>query len=113
MEDAQARAGGVAWTVLGCLLILVSGPLLLLVAPSLKGLGVAAAGLIALAVLVVGVVLAGRWLGVFQRRRAGSAEQPGWLPLLVTLLTLLNATVILYYVVYYCAAVVLGGWNNV
>jgi len=110
---APERAGGVARTIAGCLLILVSAPLLLLVAPSLKGLDVVAAGLVAFAVLVAGVVLAGRWLGVFQRRPVGSVEQPGCLPLLVTLLTLLSAAVILYYVVYYCAGVVLNGWNSV
>ena len=105
------RAGGVARTVAGCLLILASAPVFMLVVPDFKGLGVAAAGLVAIAVLVAGVVLAGRWLGVFQRPPVGSVAQPGWLPLLVTLLTLLSVAVIVYYVVYYCAGAYLGGWN--
>jgi hypothetical protein len=111
MGDAQVRTQGVARTVAGCLLVAVSAPVFLLVAPAFKGLGVAAAGLAAFAVLVAGIILAGRWLGVFQRRRAGSVEQPGCLPLLVTLLALLSAAVILYYVVAYCAGAYLGGWN--
>jgi len=111
--DARVRAHGVARTVAGCLLVAATAPVFLLVAPAFKGLGVAVAGLVAFAVLVAGVILAGRWLGVFQRRPVGSVEQPGCLPLLVTLLTLLSAAVILYYVVYYCAGVVLNGWNSV
>jgi hypothetical protein len=109
--DAQVRAHGVARTIAGCLLIVASAPVFLLVTPAFKGLGVAAAGLIAFAVLVAGVILAGRWLGVFQRRRAGSVEQPGCLPLLVTLVALLSAAVLLYYVVYYFAGAYLGGWD--
>jgi len=47
------------------------------------------------------------WLGVF-RRRPGSVEQPGCLPLLVTLLALVGAAVILCCVVYYSAGAYLG-----
>jgi len=111
MDDTQVRTGSVAQTAAGCLLILASAPVFLWVVPNFKGLGVVVAGLVALAVLVVGIVVAGRWLGVFRRRRESSVEQPGCLPLLVTLLALLNAAVILYYVVYYGIAAFLGGWN--
>jgi hypothetical protein len=111
VADAEAHAGGVLRTVVGCLLILVSAPVFMAVVPQFKGLGVVVVGLIALAGLTIGVILAGRWLGVFRRRRVGSVEQTGCLPLLVTLLTLLNAAVIIYYVVYYGAGAYLGGWN--
>jgi len=108
--DAEVRTGGVARTVLGCLLILASAPVFLWLVPNFKGFGVVTAGLIALSVIVVGIFLAGRWLGVI-RRRQGSLEQQGCLPLLVTLLALVSAAVILYYVVYYGAGAYLGGWN--
>lgn len=110
MGDAGAPTVGVARTAVGCLLILGSAPVFVWLAPDLKGLGVVAAGLVALSVIVMGIFLAGRWLGVF-RRRGGSAEQPGCLPLLVTLLALVSAAVILYYVVIYGAGASLGGWN--
>jgi hypothetical protein len=109
--DARVRAHGVVRTVAGCLLVAASAPVFLLVVPAFKGLGVVAVGLAAFAVLAAGITLAGRWLGVFQRRRAGSVEQPGCLPLLVTLLALLSAAVILYYVAAYCAGAYLGGWD--
>jgi len=111
VQDADVRTGSLVRTVAGCLLILASAPAFLRLAPNFKGLGVVAAGLVALSVLVVGIVLAGRWLGVFRRRRVGSVEQPGCMPLLVTLLALLSAAVILYYVVYYGAGAYLGGWD--
>jgi hypothetical protein len=73
--------------------------------PYVKGLGVVAASLVSLSVLGAGIFLAGRWLGVFRRRRSGSVEQPGCLPLLVTLFALVSAAVI----VYYGAGACLGG----
>lgn len=111
MGDAEARKVSVARTAAGCLFILVSAPVFLWLVHNFEGLGVVAAGLAALSVLVVGTVLAGRWLGVFRRRRPGSVEQPGCLPLLVTLFALLSAAVIVYYVVIYGASAYLGGWN--
>ena len=67
-------------------------------------------GLAAFAVLVAGVVLAGRWLGVFQGRQENPREQQqGCLQLLVTLLALLAGAVILYYLVYYGAGAYLRG----
>jgi hypothetical protein len=98
-------------TVAGVALIILSAPVFLAVVPSFKGLGVVIAGAVALAVLVLGILLAGHWLGVFQRRHVDDVSQPGCLPLLVTLLALLEAAVILYYVVYYGAGAYLGGWN--
>ncbi len=74
------------------------------------GLGVVAAGLVALASLAFGVFLAGRWLGV-RSRRVQSAEQPGCLPLLMTLFTLLSVAIVLFYTIYYGAGAYLGGWN--
>ena len=110
MRDAEARKAGASRTAVGCLFILASAPLFFWVAPGFRGLGVVAAGLVALLVLGLGVFLAGRWLVVFGRRR-GSVERPGCLPLLVTRLALLSAAMILYYVVYYGAGAFLGGWN--
>jgi hypothetical protein len=111
VRDTEVRSRGIARIIVGCLLIVVSAPLFLWLVPNFKGLGVVAAGLVALFVLVAGILLAGRWLGVFRRRRTGSVEQPGCLPLLVTLLALLSAAVVLYYVVYYGAGAFLGGWD--
>jgi len=75
--------------------------------PIFKGLGIVAAGLVALLMLGAGIFLAGRWLGVFRRRRTGSVEQPGCQLLLVTLFALVSAAVI----VYYGAGACLGGRN--
>jgi hypothetical protein len=102
---------GVARNLTGVALIVLSAPAFLAVVSDYKGLGVVAAGVVALGVLAFGVCLAGRWLGVFERRHLGDVSQPGCLALLVTLLALLEAAVILYYVVLYGAGAVLGGWN--
>ncbi len=98
-------------SVVGVLLVIVSAPAFLLVAPALHGVGVVVAGTVALSALVAGIVLAGRWLGVFRRRREGPEKPQGCLPMFVTLLALLEAAAIVYYVVFYGAAASLGGWN--
>ena len=103
MGESPARSRGVTRTVIGCVLILVAAPAFLRIVPGYKGWSVIVAGAAALAVLVAGIVLAGGWLGVFERRSPGSVEQPGCLQLLVTLLALLAGAVILYYVVFYGA----------
>ena len=90
-------------TVVGLVLIVVAAPAYLWLTPGSKGWTVILGGLAALGVLVAGIALAGRWLGVFRRRRESSVEQQGCLQLLVTLLALLAGAVILYYVVYYGA----------
>ena len=78
--------------------------------PGSKGWTVVLGGLAALGVLVAGIVLAGRWLGVFQRRRENPREQQqGCMQLLVTLLALLAGALILYYVMYYGAGAFLRG----
>ena len=102
MAEAGSRAG-VVRTVVGLVLIVVAAPVYLRLIPGSKGWTVILGGLAALGVLATGVVLAGRWLGVFQRRRENPVEQQGCLQLLVTLLALLAGAAILYYVVYYGA----------
>lgn len=111
MEEREERTAGLARTLAGCLLILVTAPVFMAVVHWFAGLTVIAAGLVALAALACGVFLAGRWLGVFRRHRAGSAEQPGCLPLLMTLYTLLSVAIVLFYMIYYGAGAYLGGWN--
>lgn len=98
-------------TLCGVLLIVVSAPVFIAVVPGFKGMGVVGLGVVFLGVIAFGVFLAGRWLGVFERRRVDDVRQPGCLPLLVTLLALLEGAVIIYYVVYYGAGAYLGGWN--
>jgi hypothetical protein len=90
-------------TVIGLVLIIAVAPVYLVLIPGSKGWTVILGGLAAMGVLVAGIVLAGRWLGVFRRRRDNTYQQQGCLQLLVTLLALLAGAVILYYVVYYCA----------
>lgn len=109
MGESPTGSHGVVRTVIGCVLILVSAPVFLRIVPGYRGWSVVAAGAVALAVLVTGIVLAGGWLGVFERRSPGSVQQPGCLQLLVTLLVLLEGAVILYYVVYYGAGAYLRG----
>ena len=111
MEEREERTAGLARTLAGCLLILVTAPVFMAVVHRFAGLAVVGAGLIALAALAFGAFLAGRWLGVFRSRRPGSVEQPGCLPLLVTLYTLLSVAVVLFYTIYYGAGAYLGGWN--
>ena len=103
MNETEARTGGVLRTVVGLVLIVAAAPAYLWLIPGSKGWTVILGGLAALGVLVAGIALAGRWLGVFRRRRENSVEQQGCLQLLVTLLALLAGAVILYYMVYYGA----------
>ncbi len=110
MTDTEPRARGVLRTIVGLILILAAAPVYLWLIPGSKGWTVVLGGLAALGVLVAGIVLAGHWLGVFQRRRENPREQQqGCLQLLVTLLALLAGAVILYYVVYYGAGAFLRG----
>jgi hypothetical protein len=109
MAKTAEETTGVWRTVAGLLLILGAAPVYLWLIPGSKGGTVILGGLAALGVLVAGVVLAGHWLGVLQRRRVGSVEQQGCLQLLVTLLVLLAAAAILYSVVYYGAGAHLRG----
>lgn len=111
MEEEQERMAGPVRTLAGCLIILATAPVFMAVVHRFAGLGVVAAGLVALASLAFGVFLAGRWLGVLRGRRTQSAEQPGCLPLLMTLLTLLSVAIVLFYTIYYGAGAYLGGWN--
>ena len=111
VEDEQKRAAGLARTLAGCLIILATAPVFMAVAPRFAGLGVVAAGVVALASLAFGVFLAGRWLGIFRGRPTQSTAQPGCLPLLMTLLTLVSVAIVLFYTVYYGAGAYLGGWN--
>jgi hypothetical protein len=108
-EEAEERAG-VARTIIGLVLIVGAAPAYLGLAPGHQGWSVILGGLAAFAALGAGVALAGRWLGVFQRRRENPREQQqGCLQLLVTLLTLLAGAAILYYMVYYGAGAYLRG----
>jgi glucose uptake protein GlcU len=108
-ETTDGRAG-VARTIIGLVLIVGAAPLYLGLSPGHQGWAVILGGLAALAVLVAGIVLAGRWLGVFQRRRENPREQQqGCLQLLVTLLALLAGAAILYYMMYYGAGAYLRG----
>ncbi len=110
MGDTEPRTRGVLRTIVGVILILAAAPAYLLVIPGSKGWTGVLGGLAALGVLVMGIVLAGHWLGVFQRRRENPREQQqGCMQLLVTLLALLAGAVILYYVVYYGAGAFLRG----
>jgi hypothetical protein len=104
MAEKERTGGGVGRTIAGLVLIVAAAPVYLWLIPGYRGWTVILGGLAALAVLVTGIVLAGRWLGVFQRRRENPLEQQqGCLQLLVTLLALLAGAAILYYVVYYGA----------
>jgi hypothetical protein len=110
MADPGARKVGVARTVAGIVLILVVAPVFLLLIPGRDDLAVLVGGVVALGVLALGVVLAGRWIGVFQRRRENPREQQqGCVQMLVTLLALLAGAAILYYVVFYGAGVFMRG----
>ena len=110
MTGTELRSGGVLRTIVGLVLILAAAPVYFWLIPGSKGWTVVLGGLAALGVLVAGIVLAGRWLGVFQRRRENPREQQqGCMQLLVTLLALLAGALILYYVVYYGAGAYLRG----
>lgn len=106
----KERTGGVGRTVAGLALIVAAAPVFLWLVPGHKGWTVILGGLAALAALAAGIVLAGHWLGVFQRRRENPLEQQqGCLQILVTLLALLAGAVIIYYVIYYGAGAYLRG----
>jgi hypothetical protein len=109
MTGTTDERHGAVRTLAGLALILAAAPVFLWLIPGHKGWTVIIGGLAALGVIVAGVVLAGRWLGVFRRRPVGSVEQQGCLPLLMTLTTLLACAAILYYVVYYGAGAFLRG----
>jgi peptidoglycan/LPS O-acetylase OafA/YrhL len=101
---------GVGRTVVGLVLIVAAAPVFMALVPGQKGWTVILGGLAALAALVAGILLAGHWLGVFQRRRENPLEQQqGCLQLLVTLLALLAGAAIIYYVIYYGAVAYLRG----
>ena len=102
-EPEEPQAGRVR-TAVGLVLIFAVAPVYFTIVWGHRGWWVVVAGVVALAVLVAGIVLAGRWLGVFQPRRENPREQQqGCLALLVTLFALLAGAGILYYVVYYGA----------
>jgi hypothetical protein len=104
MAQREAAGGGAGRTIAGLVLIVAAAPVFMWLVPGHKGWTVILGGLAALAALVAGILLAGRWLGVFQRRRENPLEQQqGCLQLLVTLLALLAGAAILYYVIYYGA----------
>jgi hypothetical protein len=107
LDEAGRERRGVGRTVVGCLLMLASGPVFLWLVPALHGLDVVVAGAGA---IVAGVVLAGPWLSVY-RRGDGSLKQQGCLALAVTLLALANVALILYRVVFYGAGSLMNGSN--
>ena len=110
MAEREVTGGVVGRTIAGLVLIVAAAPVFLALIPGHTGWTVILGGLIALGALVAGILLAGRWLGVFQRRRENPLEQQqGCLPLLVTLFALLAGATILYYVVYYGAGAYLRG----
>jgi len=109
MTEVTDERHGAVRVVAGLVLIFAAAPVFIWLSPGHKGWVVIIGGLAALGVIVAGVVLAGHWLGVFRRRRVGSVEQQGCLPLLVTLVTLVAVAAILYYLVYYGAGVALLG----
>ncbi len=110
MTEGERTRGGVGRTIAGLVLIVAAAPVFMALVPGHKGWTVILGGLAALAALVAGILLAGRWLGVFQRRRENPLEQQqGCLQLLVTLLALLAGAAILYYVIYYGAGAYLRG----
>jgi hypothetical protein len=111
VDEGGERTAGVARTLAGCLVILATTPVFMAGVHWFAGLAVVVAGLVALASLAFGVFLAGRWLGVYRGRKSGPAAQPGCLPLLMTLFTLLSVAIVLFYIVYYGAGAYLGGWN--
>ena len=94
-------------TILGTLLILASVPAMVLMERGAEGLAVVAFGVVAYAILGVGLWLAREWLGVSQDGPA--ARSGGCLSMLVTLLALASACGITYYVVFYGAWQMLSG----
>ncbi len=110
MADTDRTSGGVGRTIAGLALILAAAPVYLWIVPGHGTWVVLLGGLAALGVLVVGVLLAGRWMGVSQRRRENPREQQqSCLQLLVTMLALLAGAAILYYVVFYGAGAYMRG----
>jgi hypothetical protein len=96
-------------TIAGLTLVFAIGPVFYLLIPGSDDWVVVLGGLGGFAILVMGVVLAGGWLGVFPRRGHERLEQQGCLQLLVTLVALVDFGLILYYVVYYGASAFMRG----
>ena len=90
-------------TILGTVLILLSAPAMVVMATGAEGLVVVGAGLFAYAILGVGMWLARDWLAISQSGPA--ARSGGCLSMIVTLLALLSAAGVTYYVVFY------GAWQ--
>ena len=67
--ETTGETRGVGRTIVGLVLILGAAPVFLWLIPGSKGWTVVLGGLAALGAIVAGIVLAGHWLGVFQRRR--------------------------------------------
>jgi len=101
---------GIARTIAGLTLIVAVAPVFLLLVPGSKNwIVVVVGGLVAFAVLMAGIALAGEWLGVVRRRREQGLDQQGCLQLFATMLALVAFGVILYYVVYYGASAYMRG----
>ena len=100
-----------ASAITGCVIILLTAPLFLLVATHVSGLLVVALGIVGYVVLGTGLYLARRWLGIVRRRDKPGPQETGCLPMAVTLVAIVTGGIILYYVVFYGAAANLGGWN--
>ena len=109
MTDTRRRSGGSARTIVGLALIFAVAPVYYLLIPGSDDWIVVLGGIVAFAILVTGVVLAGGWLGVFRRRGEEKLERQGCLQLLVTLVALVAFGLILYYVVYYGASAFMRG----
>lgn len=115
-------------TVVGTILIMASVPAMVIMAGKAEGLAVVAVGIVAYAILGAGLWLARDWLAISQspaRDQAGqeartaerelrkrepavpgpAARSGGCLSMIVTLLALLSAAGITYYVVFY------GAWQ--
>ena len=75
MPEGERKGGGVGRTIAGLVLIVAAAPVFMWLVPGHEGWTVILGGLAALAALVAGILLAGRWLGVFQRRRENPLEQ--------------------------------------
>jgi hypothetical protein len=109
VTETRPRSRVGARTIVGLALIFAIAPVFYLTIPGSADWIVVLAGLLAFAILVIGVVLAGGWLGVFRRRGEEKLRQQGCLQLLITLVALVDFGLILYYVVYYGASAFMRG----